>query len=161
MESLNTYWPDILGVVRQKVPQQTFDTWFLPLQPMTSNNGAYQVGCPNHFFLDWFTEHHLGTLNDAGSSFFGNAVIFRLEVNRAITDSEDDIFRPDTTTEETETPVAKTRVAAQLVTDRTAAGIFQFNLNTPRNHISCYIKTNYKNQTKQTLKLSTTLKFCW
>ena len=130
MDSLNTYWPDILGVVRQKVPQQTFDTWFLPLQPMTSNNGAYQVGCPNHFFLDWFTEHHLGTLNDAGSSYFGNAVIFRLEVNRSITDSDDDIFRPDTATEEAETPVAAARVAANLATDRTAAGIFQFSLNT-------------------------------
>ena len=80
-ESLDAYWPDILGVVRRKVPQQTYDTWFLPLHPLDPaagdmrlgdvrlgdlRSGDARVGCPNHFFLDWFSEHHLRTLNEAG-----------------------------------------------------------------------------------------------
>jgi len=80
MANLDNYWPEILDVVRQKVPQQTFNTWFLPLLPQNTDNGAMDVGCPNHFFMDWFSEHHLTTLNDAGTSFFGRNVTFSLAV---------------------------------------------------------------------------------
>jgi len=82
MPNLDTYWPEILDVVRQKVPQQTFNTWFLPLQPDNSEQGSYCVACPNHFFMDWFSEHHLSILNEAGSSFFGKEVTFSLQVEK-------------------------------------------------------------------------------
>ncbi len=97
-ESLDAYWPDILGVVRRKVPQQTYDTWFLPLHPLDPAAGEARVGCPNHFFLDWFSEHHLRTLNEAGSSFFGRPVAFQLVVpsaEGAPVDAYDDIFVPE------------------------------------------------------------------
>jgi chromosomal replication initiator protein len=82
MANLDTYWPEILDVVRQKVPQQTFNTWFLPLQPDNRKNGAYGVSCPNHFFMDWFSEHHLSVLNEAGSAYFGKNIIFSLAVEK-------------------------------------------------------------------------------
>ena len=97
-ESLDAYWPDILGVVRRKVPQQTYDTWFLPLHPLDPAAGETRVGCPNHFFLDWFSEHHLRTLNEAGSSFFGRPIAFKLVVpsaEGAPVDAYDDIFVPE------------------------------------------------------------------
>ena len=80
MTKLDAYWPEILDVVRQKVPQQTFNTWFLPLYPENSENGDYRVGCPNHFFMDWFSEHHLSALNEAGSVYFGENILFSLKV---------------------------------------------------------------------------------
>ncbi len=80
MINLDSYWPEILDVVRQKVPQQTFNTWFLPLFPENSENGDLKVGCPNHFFMDWFSEHHLSALNEAGSAYFGENILFSLKV---------------------------------------------------------------------------------
>ncbi len=80
MTNLDAYWPEILDVVRQKVPQQTFNTWFLPLFPENSENGDLKVGCPNHFFMDWFSEHHLTALNEAGSVYFGKNTLFCLKV---------------------------------------------------------------------------------
>ena len=80
MTNLDAYWPEILDVVRQKVPQQTFNTWFLPLFPENSENGDLKVGCPNHFFMDWFSEHHLLALNEAGSVYFGKNTNFSLKV---------------------------------------------------------------------------------
>jgi chromosomal replication initiator protein len=80
MMNLDNYWPEILDVVRQKVPQQTFNTWFLPLHPKNTENGDLRVNCPNHFFRDWFSEHHLLALNDAGTSYFGKNVNFSLIV---------------------------------------------------------------------------------
>jgi len=81
-DALDTYWPEILGIVRRKVPQQTYDTWFLPLQPIETGEGALQVECPNHFYLDWFSEHHLRTLNEAASSYFGQPTVFQLIVRQ-------------------------------------------------------------------------------
>ncbi len=87
------YWSEILSIIRQKVPQQTYDTWFLPLQPIPSGNGSFKVGCPNHFFMDWFSEHHLHTLESAGSAFLEKPTIFSLEVTQSkIGDGE--IFDP-------------------------------------------------------------------
>ncbi len=80
MDSIEIYWDGILDIVRQKIPQQTFDTWFLPLNPITSGNGAFKVSCPNRFFLDWFTEHHLATLDSAGAAFLNESISFALEV---------------------------------------------------------------------------------
>ena len=70
MTDLDTYWPEILDVVRQKVAKQTFNTWFLPLLPENCPNGSLKVDCPNHFFMDWFSEHHLTDLNEAGIDLF-------------------------------------------------------------------------------------------
>jgi chromosomal replication initiator protein len=80
MTDLDTYWPEILDVVRQKVAKQTFNTWFLPLLPKKSGNGSMEVDCPNHFFMDWFSEHHLTALDEAGSTYFGREVHFKLGV---------------------------------------------------------------------------------
>jgi chromosomal replication initiator protein len=95
MNSLDNHWPEILSAVRQYVPEQTFDTWFLPLQPLTSGNGSYRIGCPNSFFRDWFTEHHLKTLANAGLQYFGRSVAFTLEVTAPTDDLSRDLFRPD------------------------------------------------------------------
>jgi len=91
---MDSYWPDILGVVRRKVQQQTYDTWFLPLEPV-GDKTDYRVSVPNLFFLDWFSEHHLPTLNEAASLYFGHSVDFRLEVRPEDDGPEEDLFRPE------------------------------------------------------------------
>jgi chromosomal replication initiator protein len=68
---LNPYWNDILEAVRQRVSQQTFDTWFNPLRPGERKEGVMEVFCPNRFFLDWFSEHHLATLDEVATTHFG------------------------------------------------------------------------------------------
>jgi chromosomal replication initiator protein len=80
MSDLDAYWPEILDIVRQRVALQTFNTWFAPLLPENSSNGSLKVTCPNHFFLDWFSEHHLAVLNEAGSTCFGRDVAFSLKI---------------------------------------------------------------------------------
>jgi len=94
MDSLEMYWSEILNIIRQKVPKQTFDTWFLPLNPISSGNGSYKVGCPNHFFMDWFMEHHLHTLDSAGSTFLDKPTVFSLEVIHSKDNTGEDYFDP-------------------------------------------------------------------
>ncbi|MBD3222286.1 chromosomal replication initiator protein DnaA [bacterium] len=91
-DTLENYWHDILTVVRRGTPQQTYDTWFLPLEPVgTVRDG--RIAVPNHFFLDWFSEHHLPMLNDAASRCLGYSVDFSLEV-RPDVDAGEDLFKP-------------------------------------------------------------------
>ncbi|MBU8869735.1 MAG: chromosomal replication initiator protein DnaA [Gemmatimonadales bacterium] len=94
MMNLDNYWPEILDVVRQKVPQQTFNTWFLPLHPKNTKNGDLLVNCPNHFFRDWFSEHHLFALNEAGCSYFGKNVDFSLVVDDSLKSADLDSLLP-------------------------------------------------------------------
>ena len=81
MTNLDAYWPEILDVVRQKVAQQTFSTWFTPLQPLNTENDKVEVHCPDHFFLDWFSEHHLTSLNEAATAYFGRETACALQVD--------------------------------------------------------------------------------
>ena len=94
MDALNSYWPSILDVVRQKVPRQAFDTWFIPLQAASKQNGELQISCPNHFFMDWFSEHHLTTLNEAASTYFNRPVTCCLFVHKKKHQAKEDLFTP-------------------------------------------------------------------
>lgn len=93
-DPLDNYWPEILGVVRRKVQQQTYDTWFLPLEPV-GDKTDYRISVPNLFFLDWFSEHHLPTLNESASHYFGHRVDFQLEVRPEGEAGEEELFRPE------------------------------------------------------------------
>ncbi|MFH1843003.1 MAG: chromosomal replication initiator protein DnaA [bacterium] len=95
MDSIRPYWPGILDVVRQRVPQQAFDTWFMPLKAAQRINGILKVSCPNRFFRDWFSEHHLETLNEAVSTFFNQPVDCQLSVDENSGSTTEDLFLPD------------------------------------------------------------------
>jgi len=91
---MDQYWHDILAIVRRMVQQQTYDTWFLPLEPVGSVADA-RIMVPNLFFLDWFSEHHLPALNDAGSRALGYPTEFVLEVRPDSGELEEDLFKPE------------------------------------------------------------------
>jgi chromosomal replication initiator protein len=82
-EPVNAYWNEILDVVRHRVPQQTFDTWFHPLRPGAWTESGLEIHCPDRFFMDWFSEHHLAALNAAASEHFGRPTACRLAVDAA------------------------------------------------------------------------------
>ena len=61
---------------------------------------------PNHFFLDWFSEHHLPTLNESASLYFGRSIEFNLDVRPETPDLAEDLFKPqaDATRPQTDAP---------------------------------------------------------
>ena len=83
MTNLDKHWPEILELVRQNVAQQTFNTWFKPLQPLNTDTETVDVHCPDRFFLDWFSEHHLPILTEAATAYFGAETTCALQVNAA------------------------------------------------------------------------------
>jgi chromosomal replication initiator protein len=63
-----TLWEKILEKVKERVPEQTFTTWFLPTRGAHSSNDTLIVEVPNPFFIDWLEEHYLGILSEAATS---------------------------------------------------------------------------------------------
>ncbi len=85
--SRDLYWDGILDIVRPSVSQQTFETWFRPLRPGVWRDRVIEVFCPDHFFLDWFSEHHMPSLNGALSAHFGVQTTCRLTVDELMADA--------------------------------------------------------------------------
>lgn len=56
-------WQRCLGLLRDELPAQQFNTWIRPLQ-VDVDSGELCVYAPNRFVLDWVSEKYLTRLND-------------------------------------------------------------------------------------------------
>lgn len=65
-------WNGCLDYVRKKVPQQTFDTWFAPMNPISITNETLLLQVPNKFFYDWVDSHYRDMILKALSEITGN-----------------------------------------------------------------------------------------
>lgn len=92
MAPLTHYWDNILEAVRRQVTQQTFETWFSPLRPISWDSHEVQILCPDRFFQDWFTEHHSPLLNQVLSEHFGRALSCVFKVENTHPDKTRDFF---------------------------------------------------------------------
>ncbi len=93
MSPLTSYWDSILDTIRRRVSQQTFETWFMPLQPLSWDQAEVQVLCPNFFYRDWFGEHHLQILEQVLSEYFDRDISCVLQVNvRDDAATKDELF---------------------------------------------------------------------
>jgi chromosomal replication initiator protein len=50
-------WQQVLGILEQRVNQQSYNTWFKPTQPIKHEGRALYVRVPNAFFQDWLNDH--------------------------------------------------------------------------------------------------------
>jgi len=65
-------WNGCLDYVRKRVPQQTFDTWFAPIKPISIANETLLLQVPNKFFYDWVDSHYREMILKALSEITGN-----------------------------------------------------------------------------------------
>ncbi len=89
---LSTYWENILDIVRSRVSQQTFDTWFKPLLPISIDDNTAKIQCPDRFFQDWFSEHHLSTIQQTLSVHFGKEMTCVLSIGDGKVDKKSEMY---------------------------------------------------------------------
>ena len=53
----NTAWKKCLTHIKENVTLMTYNTWFLPIRPISLESGNLKVQLPNHFFWEWIDEH--------------------------------------------------------------------------------------------------------
>jgi len=73
-EALNSHsvWSGCLDFMRKRVPQQTFDTWFAPMKPVSLTDENLLLQVPNKFFYDWVDSHYRDMILKALNEVTGN-----------------------------------------------------------------------------------------
>ena len=64
-------WKDCLAVIRENVPPQSYQTWFLPIVPVNLEMGVLTIQVPSQFFYDWLEEHYPRVIRNAMSQVLG------------------------------------------------------------------------------------------
>jgi chromosomal replication initiator protein len=67
-------WKKCLECVKTAVPTQTFNTWFLPLKPISVDKDNFYIQVPNKFFFDWIDTHYGDLLQKAIYDTIGNGI---------------------------------------------------------------------------------------
>jgi chromosomal replication initiator protein len=55
-------WSKCLGVIRDNIPQNSFNTWFVPIKPVKIINNVLTIQVPSQFFYEWLEEHYIDLL---------------------------------------------------------------------------------------------------
>jgi len=53
----NSTWKKCLTHIKENVTLMTYNTWFLPIRPISLENNNLKVQLPNQFFWEWIDEH--------------------------------------------------------------------------------------------------------
>lgn len=67
----NSVWKNCLTIIKENVKPMTFNTWFLPIRPVSFENNVIKIQLPTQFFWEWIDEHYNHILNKAILSVIG------------------------------------------------------------------------------------------
>ena len=59
----NTVWKKCLLHIKENVTLMTYNTWFLPIRPVSFEDNNLKVQLPNQFFWEWIDEHFSTIVN--------------------------------------------------------------------------------------------------
>lgn len=57
-------WKKALEILKEKVPVQSFSTWFEPTSGGVLKQNTLWIEVPNAFFIDWLEEHYHGLIHE-------------------------------------------------------------------------------------------------
>lgn len=86
-------WDKCLLFIRERIPAQSFSTWFEPIVPLKLQNDVLTIQVPSQFFYEWLEENYVHLLKQAIKSEIGANV--RLEYS-VVVDKGDDHVQPFT-----------------------------------------------------------------
>lgn len=67
-------WNKCLKQIETQVPWQTFQTWFLPIIPVTIIDNKFILRVPSRFFFEWIDSHYGELLKKVTEKTLGNSI---------------------------------------------------------------------------------------
>lgn len=86
-------WEKCLQFIQQRIPAQSYKTWFLPIQPIKLENHVLTIQVPSQFFYEWLEENYVHLLKQAIQAEIGPEG--RLEYS-VVVDRGDEMVQPYT-----------------------------------------------------------------
>jgi len=66
-----TAWHECLEIIKQSVDEQSFNTWFKPINPLRNVGDVLTIQVPSQFFYEWLEEHYVPVLKKAVHQILG------------------------------------------------------------------------------------------
>jgi chromosomal replication initiator protein len=82
-QEFKTTWQECLGILREKVQPQSYNTWLKPTQLIGCDNDQLMISVPNRFVASWLEGHYIDHIEDAVKATFGEkkSIKFTIEPN--------------------------------------------------------------------------------
>ncbi len=64
-------WGKCLSFIKERIPEQSFNTWFLPIVPVRLEDKVLTIQVPSQFFYEWLEENYVHLLHEAIESEIG------------------------------------------------------------------------------------------
>ncbi|WP_420317956.1 chromosomal replication initiator protein DnaA [Ekhidna sp.] len=70
-------WKNCLEYIKERIPNQSYSTWFEPINPLKTEGNVLTIQVPSQFFYEWLEEHYVHILKEAIAKEMGDGA--RLE----------------------------------------------------------------------------------
>src|SRR3979490_2556426 len=84
--AVENLWEDVLSVLRPQMNDESFDLWFRPIKPLSSEGGRLVLQVPNAFFADWLRDHYQARIENLLKERSGELMSLSFSVLRPVED---------------------------------------------------------------------------
>jgi chromosomal replication initiator protein len=74
-------WKQCLNIIRDRVNNQSFKTWFEPIVPVQFEGRRFTIQVPSQFFSEWLEEHYYSLLNEVLAQVTHNEISLSYEIS--------------------------------------------------------------------------------
>ncbi len=57
-DSPKEIWKECLSIIKQNIPSIAYNTWFIPIRPLSLIGKKLKIQVPNSYFIEWIDEHY-------------------------------------------------------------------------------------------------------
>ncbi|WP_099464063.1 MULTISPECIES: chromosomal replication initiator protein DnaA [Parabacteroides] len=75
-----TLWNKCLTVIRDIVPEAAFNTWFMPIVPLSYEDNKFTIQVPSQFFYEYLEEKYVNVLKVTLYRVFGQGTILNYRI---------------------------------------------------------------------------------
>lgn len=79
-------WKNCLDFIGERIPNQSFNTWFEPIKPLKTEGNVLTIQVPSQFFYEWLEEHYVHIIQEAIAKEMGEGA--RLEYSVVVEGQE-------------------------------------------------------------------------
>lgn len=84
-------WKNCLEFIAERIPAQSFKTWFEPIKPLKTEGNVLTIQVPSQFFYEWIEENYVNVIKQAIAIEMGPEA--RLEYSVVVKDGNEDDSR--------------------------------------------------------------------
>ncbi|MEQ6166844.1 chromosomal replication initiator protein DnaA [Ekhidna sp. MALMAid0563] len=85
-------WKNCLEYIKERIPNQSYSTWFEPINPLKTEGNVLTIQVPSQFFYEWLEEHYVHILKEAIAKEMGDDA--RLEYSVVVENEENKKSNP-------------------------------------------------------------------